>query len=161
MAEKDKKIDIKLDLNEKLGGSMENGFDALGKIFGGLVGAIKEAIGPEVMKSLGAATWLGQVAQCLETLSKSLSTDGTVPDEPAGQLSFLLSQIDVSLDGTKLAAQKGTFQQHLQNCQQALTNASTDPRAAAKTLAHGAGYFKAAATSMVPIQSRSDASDGK
>ena len=161
VAEKGKNIDFTLDLNEKLGGSMENGFDALGKVFGGLVGAIKEAIGPELMKSIGAATWLGQVAQCLETLSKSLSTDGTVPDEPAGQLSFLLNQLDASLDGTKLEAQKGAFQQHLQSCQQALANAAADPRAAAKTLAHAVGYFKAAATSMVPIQSRGDASGGE
>ena len=84
MADKEKKIDIKVDLNEKFGESMENGFDAIGKIFGGLVGAIKDAIGPEMMKSLGAATWLGQVAECLEKMSKSLSTDGRVPDEPAG-----------------------------------------------------------------------------
>lgn len=75
----DKKIDFKIDLNEKLGESMENGFDAIGKFFGGLVGAIKEAIGPVLMKSLGAANWLGQTAQCLEALSKSLSTDGTLP----------------------------------------------------------------------------------
>lgn len=147
-----KKIDFTIDLNEKLGDSMENGFDALGKVFGGLVGAIKEAIGPELMKSLGAATWLGQVAQCLDTISKGLSTNGTVPDEPAGQLSFLKDQLDSSLDGTKLAGQKTAFQQHLQNCQQALANAGADPQAAAKTLAHAAGYFKAAATSCLPVQ---------
>jgi hypothetical protein len=159
VADKEKKIDIKVDLNEKLGESMENGFDAIGKIFGGLVGAIKDAIGPEMMKSLGAATWLGQVAECLEKMSKSLSTDGRVPDEPAGQLSFLQGQLDTSLDGSKLESQKATFQEHLRNSLQALENADADPQSAAKTLARAAGYFKAAATSMVPMQSSSGDSD--
>ena len=158
MADK-KKIDFNIDLNEKFGESMENGFEALGKIFGGLVGAIKEAIGPEMMKSLAAANWLGQIARCLEKLSQSLSTDGTVADEPLGRLSFLKDQLDESLDGSKLQAQKATFQQHLQNCQQALANADADPQTAAKTLAHAAGYFEAAASSCVPIQSTANSDD--
>ncbi len=152
----EKKIEFKVDLNEKLGESMENGFGAIGKIFGGIIGAIKDAVGPEMMKALGAANWLGQVAQCLETISKSLSTDGTVPGEPNGQLSFLKDQLDKSLDGTKLEAQKATFQQYLQNSQQALENADADPQAAAKILAHAAGYFKAAATSFVPVTPSAD-----
>ena len=68
---------------------------------GGLVGAIQDAIGPGMLKSLEAANWLGQVAECLETISKILSTD-----------------------------------------------------------AHAAGYFKAAAKSLVPIQTKSG-SDGE
>lgn len=153
----EKKIEFKVDLNEKLGESMGNGFDAIGKIFGGIIGAIKDAVGPEMMKAIGAANWLGQVAQCLETISKSLSTDGTVPGEPNGQLSFLKDQLDKSLDGTNLEAQKATFQQHLQNSQQAMENADADPQAAVKILAHAAGYFKAAATSFVPVQPTTDA----
>jgi hypothetical protein len=150
----EKKIDFKVDLNEKLDESMGNGFDAIGKIFGGIIGAIKDAVGPEMMKALGAA------AQCLEAISKSLSTDGTVPGEPNGQLSFLKDQLDKSLDGTNLEAQKATFQQYLQNSQQALENAAADPQAAAKTLAHAAGYFKAAATSFVPVQPTADSDNG-
>ena len=62
---------------------------------------------------------LGQFAECLETMSNSLSTDGRVPDEPAGQLSFLKDQLDAKLDGSKLESQKATFQEQLQSIQQA------------------------------------------
>ncbi|MCA9122453.1 MAG: hypothetical protein H6822_15395 [Planctomycetaceae bacterium] len=159
MADEEKKFDIKVDLNENLGESLESGFDVLGKVFGGLVSAIKDAVGPELIKSLGTANWLGQIAECLETMSKSLSADGTVADEPAGKISFLKDQLDSSLDGTKLEAQKASIQQHLENSLQALENAEADPQAAAKALAHAAGYFKAAATSIVPIQPGSEAED--
>ena len=160
MADDDKKIDIKLDLNkEDFGESLENGFDALGKVFGGIVGAIKDAVGPEMIKLLGTAKFLSQVAECLETISKSLSTDNTIPDESVGQLSFLQGQLDTSLDGTKLEAQKSGFQEHLEKSQQALEDAAADPQAAAKTLAHAAGYFKAAAKSCMPVQPQADSDD--
>jgi hypothetical protein len=159
VADQEKKIDIKFDLNENLGDSMGKGLDAIGKVFGGLIGAIKDAVGPEMMKALETANWLGQVAECLETISKSLSTDGSVPDDSVGQLSFLKAQLDSSLEGSKFEAQKATFQQHLQDCQQALDNSSTNPQVAAKTVAQAAGYFKAAAKSLVPIKASSDSRD--
>ena len=154
---KDETIDTNIDLNDtNFGESLETGFDALGKVFGGLVGAIKDAVGPEMMKTLGAANWLGQVAECLETLSKGLSTDGSIPSEAAGQFSFLADQLDANVDGSKLEAQKATIGEHLQNSRQALDSADNDPQAAAKALAHAVGYFKAAATSVVPIQPSSN-----
>lgn len=156
-----KEIDLEIDLKDNLGESLETGFDALGKVFEGLVGAIKDAVSPEMMKSLVVSNWLGQVAECLDTLSKSLSTDGTVPAESAGQLSFLKDQLDASVDGSKLEAQKATFQDHLLKSQQAVGNAVTDPETASTTIAHAAGYFKAAATSMVPIQGTSEDSNGE
>ena len=149
----EKKPDIKIDLNEKidLGENLENGFDAIGKVFGGLVGAIKDAVGPELMKTLEVANWLGQVAECLEKISTGLKSDGTVPAEQAGQLAFYAEQFDSTLDGSKLDAQKAGLLEHLNAAQQAVRDALNDPEAAAATLGHAAGYFKAAAASCVPV----------
>lgn len=161
VADKENEIDIKIDLNEDLGKSLETGFGALGQVFGGLVGAIKDAVGPEMMKALGTANWLGQVAESLETISSGLSADGTVPAESTGQLSFLAGQLNESINGSKLEGQKATFADHLQKSLQAVDNAATDPETASTTIAHAAGYFKAAATSMIPIQGTSDDSNGE
>lgn len=153
---------IKIDINEKidLGESIENGFDAIGKVFGGLIGAIKDAVGPEMMKTLAVASWLGQLAECLEKIAGGLTADGTVPAEPAGQLAFYAEQFDTTLDGSKLESQKAAFSEHLQNCQQAVANAAADASAAATTLNHSAGYFKAAAASCVPVGGK-PAGDGE
>lgn len=159
MTEKDP--DIKIDLNESLGEGLQNGFDAIGKVFGGLVGAIKDAVGPELMKTLELANWLGQLAECLEKISVGLNSDGSVPDEPAGQLLFYVDQFDATLDGSKLEAQKPAFQQHLSQCQQALKDAAVDASLAAKTLAKSAGYFKAAAASCVPVQANASDRDSE
>jgi len=160
VAEKDP--DIKIDINEKidLSEGLENGFDAIGKVFGGLVGAIKDAVGPELMKTLAVASWLGKLSECLENIAVGLTADGTVPAEPTGQLVFYAEQFDTMLDGSKLESQKAAFREHLQNCQQAVANASDDPSAAATKLSHAAGYFKAAAASCVPVGGK-PAGDGE
>lgn len=159
MTEKDP--EIKIDLNENLGEGLQNGFDAIGKAFGGLVGAIKDAVGPELMKNLEVANWLGRLAECLEKISDGLHSDGSVPAAQAGQFSFYVDLFDATLDGSKLEAQKPAFQQHLNRCQQALKNPVTDAPLAAATLAQSAGYFKAAAASCVPVQANASDSDSK
>ncbi|MEP3479960.1 MAG: hypothetical protein ABJZ55_11985 [Fuerstiella sp.] len=153
----DKKIEIDTDID--LGESLENGFDALGKVFGGLVGAIKDAVGPEVIMTLQAANWLGQLTECLQQIVKGLDADEMVPAEPAGQFSFLAEQFNTILDGSKLESQKPAFGQHLQNCQQAISDAADDAKAAATVLNHSAGYFKAAAASCVPVSGKTTDAD--
>lgn len=146
--------ELKIDINENLGESLQNGFDAIGQVFGGLVGAVKDTVGPDLMKTLEVANWLGQLGECLEKVSKGLTADGVVPAEPTGQLAFFAEQFDSTLDGSKLESQKSKLQQHLQNCQQAVENAGADPVSAAVTLSHSAGYFKAAAGSCIPVQAK-------
>lgn len=147
------------DINVDLGEGLQNGFDAIGKAFGGLVGAIKDAVGPELMKTLEVSTWLGQVAECLEKISNGLSSDGSVPAEPAGQFAFFVDQFDSNLNGSKLESQKPALQGHLQKCQQAIENAAADPAIAVATLSHSAGYFKAAAATCLPIQAKTQRED--
>lgn len=153
----DRKIEI--DKNIELGEGLENGFDALGKVFGGLVGAIKDAVGPEVIMTLQAANWLGQLAECLQQIVEGLDADGIVPAEPAGQFAFFAEQFSTILDGSKLESQKPSLGQHLQSCQQAIGNGSVDAKAAATVLNHSAGYFKAVAASCFPVSGKTADAD--
>ena len=159
----EKHFDKKIEANKKidLGDSLENGFDALGKVFEGLAGAIKDAVGPEIMKTLEVANWLGQLAECVGSIAEGLSAHGAVPAEPAGQFAFFVEQFDTTLDGSKLESKKPALAEHLQNCQQAIANAEGDTATSATSLSHAAGYFRAAAASCVPISGQSSANGGE
>lgn len=148
-AQKQVPSEFKIDIDPKVGESLQGGLDALGNVFGGLIGAIRDAVGPELMRNMEVAGWVGQVATCLEQIAASLKEDGNVSAEVSGQLSFFVDQFDSSLEGSKLESQQVALKQYLLNAQQAVENADRD---AVSAVAQAAGYFKAAAASCVPIQ---------
>ena len=148
--------DFKIDIDPKIGESLQGGMDAIGKVFGGLVGAIKDAVGPELMRSMEVAGWLGQLASCLDDMANGLNSNSEVPAEASGQFTFYVEQFDSALDGSKLESQKPSLQQQLQKAQQAVASAGSDPDESAAALAQASGYFKAAAASLVPIQGKED-----
>ena len=150
--------DFKIDIDPKIGESLQGGMDAIGKVFGGLVGAIKDAVGPELMRSMEVAGWLGQLASCLDDMANGLKTNSEVPAEASGQFAFYVEQFDSSLDGSKLESQKASLKQQLEKAEQAVASAVTDPDASAAALAQASGYFKAAAASLVPIQGKDEQS---
>lgn len=150
--------EFKIDIDPRIGESLQGGMDALGKVFGGLVGAIKDAVGPELMRSMEVASWLGQLASCLDDMASGLKSNNELPAESSGQFAFYVEQFSSSLDGSRLASQKASLQLQLENARQAVASAVSDPDASAGALAQASGYFKAAAASLVPIQSKEDQS---
>ena len=146
-----KPLDLKFDIDPKVGESLQGGLDALGQVFGGLVGAIKDAVGPEVMKGIEVAGWLEQLTTCLESIAAGLRSDGIVPADAVGQLTFFAEQFDSAIAGSKLEAQKELLTAKLRMAQQVIDGVNNDPTAAAETVTRVAGYFKAAAASCVPV----------
>ena len=143
--------EIKIDIDPKIGESLQGGMDAIGKVFGGLVGVIKDAVGPELMKGIEVSGWLSKLAKCLESIATGLRSDGTVPSEAAGQLSFFTDQFDEALAGSKLETQQDALKAQLQTAHDAIAAAGDDQQSSADAVSKAAGYFKAAAASCVPV----------
>lgn len=146
-------IDLNFDFDPNVGDGLKNGLNALGQVFGGLVTAIKDAVGPEMLKNLEAAGWMGQVAKCLETISTELNQNGSVPADAVGQLSYFSEQFSEAIAGSMLESQSDALKARLQTAQTAIDAAGEDPVAAAAAIAKVAGYFKAAAESFVSAPS--------
>ena len=142
---------FRVNIDPRVEESLQGGLDAVGKVFDGLVGAIKEAVGPELMRNMETANCLGQLATCLEAMAEGLNETGTIPAAAAGRFAFFVGQFDGALEGSKLAAQETVFRQQLNQTQQAVANANGDPTGTATVLAKAAGYFKAAAASCLPL----------
>lgn len=140
-----------IDIDPKVGESLQVGLDALGKVFGGLVGAIQDAVGPELMRGMEVASWLEQLTQCLDLIAEELQSGGNVPSAAVGQLAFFTAQLDETLAGSTLESQQVSLRQQFDRAQQALKNTEDDPASAATVLSEVAGYFKAAAASCVPL----------
>ena len=152
-ADKTRQIDLNLDIDPNLGDGLQNGLNALGQVFGGLVDAIKDVVGPETLKNMEAAGWLGQVAECLDTISAGLKQDGNVPADAVGQFSYFSEQFPAAIADSTLESQSDALQARLQMAQTAVDVAGKDPATAAASIAEVAGYFKAAVASCVPVAS--------
>ena len=63
-ADKTRQIDLNLDIDPNLGDGLQNGLNALGQVFGGLVDAIKDVVGPETLTCVDNS-WTGELPVCL------------------------------------------------------------------------------------------------
>lgn len=143
---------FKFEFDSKTGDGLQKGMEALQQVFGGFVKSIKDAMGPEVIRNLEAAQWLGQLAECLEQIATGLKASGEVPSESAGQLEFLADQWDGALVGSKLESNQESLRKRLESAQQAILQTTPDTASRqAELIAQTAGYFQAAAKSVLPL----------
>lgn len=147
---------FKIEIDPQIDDSLQGGLNALGQVFSGFVGAIKDAVGPELIRNAEVANWLTQLASCLEEISRSLSANGEVPAEATGRLTFFVEQFDTALEDSRLAAQKASLREHLDRAHEAAQGAVSNPEEAATNIGKAAGYFKAAAASCLPMSHGAD-----
>lgn len=147
------RVNFNLDVNPKVGDSLQGGFDALQKVFVGLVESVKEAVGPETLKSLELGNWFEQLASCLDQIATSLREAGTVPAEKVGELAFFSEQLDSEIRGSKFESQQASLRQRLDAVTQSLDDVNgANATEAARKLAQAAGYFHAAAKTVAPLR---------
>lgn len=149
--------EIQIDIPADVGDSLQGGLDAIGKVFGGLVNSIKDAVGPELMRGMEAANWLEQVASCLDEIADGLRESGAAPWESLGQLDFYVEQFDGELEGTKLAERQRELRKHLEAAYAAAKQGdSNDAAAQADNVSRASGYFRAAARTLIPMTGSND-----
>ncbi len=151
---------FRVEIDPQVEQSLQGGLDALGKVFGGLVNSIKDAVGPELMRSMEVANWLEQLATCLDGIAGELRSSGSASWESVGQLDFYVDQFDAELQDTKLADRQAALREHLDSAHAAVKQVTPDNAVQqADQIAKAAGYFRAAARSLVPIADKSGQSD--
>ena len=123
---------------------LQVGLDAIQKVFAGLVTAVKNAIGPEMLRMLEAGNFLSQVGTCLDETAAALRESGTCPPEKLGELACLRERLAVELKGSKFEGQTTALRERLEMAGQAATAGD------ARSLAVVAGYFHAAAKTAAP-----------
>ncbi|MBP85804.1 MAG: hypothetical protein CMJ64_03665 [Planctomycetaceae bacterium] len=148
--------EINFSFDGDVGDAIGKGVDSLKSLLGGIVDAVQEAMGPEMIQNLAAAQWLSQVAACLESAATGLREQGSVPFGTAGELTCFQERAEAELKGSKFKAQLPQMQQRLKGALDLVEQCSANADAAPSDLdirkvADNAGYFKAAAASAVPI----------
>jgi hypothetical protein len=157
-----KPLDFKIEIDPKLGDSVQGGLDAIQKVFAGFVQTIKDTIGPETLRNLEAGNWLEQLAVCLDQIAVGLRDIGAVPPDKAGELAFYLEQWESAVQGSKFESQQAALRQRLDGVRQAVERVPEGNAAQeAKVLTEAAGYFHAAAKTAVPLQFGGDGSEKK
>ena len=122
---------------------------AMKKLFEGFATVAKQAIGPELLRNLEAASWLGRVATCLDETGASLNQPPTVVAGKSGELACYLEQLDAEVKGSRFESQEDALRHRIEGVVQAIIGKSqTD---ASRTVAEAAGYFRAAANSVGPL----------
>ena len=139
---------INIPVDGDVGDALEKGMDALKSVFGGIVDMVQDTIGPDGMKNLGAGQWLTQVSTSLEEAAKSLR-DGAVSAGKAGELSCFLDRIEEELTGSKFESQLPSMLQKLQTALTVVQSGDSSDLAGIDAVADAAGYFSAAASSIV------------
>jgi hypothetical protein len=150
------KPEINFSFDGDVSDAIGKGVDTLKSVLGGIVNAVQEAMGPEMMQNLAAAQWLSQAAACLESAAKGLREQGSVPPGTAGELTCFQERAEAELKGSKFKTQLPQMQQRLQAALDLVEQCSSAPDATPSDqdickIADAAGYFKAAAASAVPI----------
>jgi hypothetical protein len=144
--------EFKIKFDSQAGDGLQKGLEALQQVFGGFVQSIKDAVGPEMMRNFEAAQWLGQLGDCLDQIATGLRDAGKVPPEAAGQLAFFVDQWDSGLRGSKLEPNRAALRTRLESAEQAIQQATAENAAQqAAVVAQSAGYFHAAAKSVLPL----------
>lgn len=153
----DRPGEFKIEFDSQSGDGLQKGMEALQQVFGGFVQSIKDAIGPEMIRNMEAAQWLDQLATCLEEIATGLRETGSVPPEAAGKLAFHVDGWDSSLKGSKLEARQAALRERLQTAEQAIQQVTQDnAEHQAALVGQAAGYFRAAAKSIIPMQAGGD-----
>lgn len=135
------------------GDALGQGMEALKSVLGGIVGAVKEAIGPEGIRNLEASQWLTQAASCLEAVATGLREQGKVPAGKAGELTCFLERVRDEVKGSKFESQLSSLRQRLEDALQLVERSGGAEGSAVSEqdinrLSDSAGYFNAAAASV-------------
>lgn len=142
---------VEFRFDEQFKGSLESGLGALQQVFAGFAKMAQNVAGTEVVRNLTAGTWLGSVADCLEAIASS----GTVSGAQAGELACHVERLSEELAGSKFAGQAASISSRLNAAVAVIESASkSDGRIAAadlQSVATTAGYFRAAAKSVISV----------
>lgn len=135
----------KTDFNEQFGKSFEAGLGALQQVFAGFVKMAQDAVGPELIRNIQAASWLSAVAECLDAITNA----GQITNHQAGEIDSFVERCQAELNGSRFASQIPSFQSRLGAVAAvAARTAGTDEKLIAediRILASAAGYFRASA----------------
>lgn len=133
------------DFNEHFGKSFEAGLGALQQVFAGFVKMAQNAVGPELIGNIQAASWLGSVAECLDVITNA----GQITNHQAGEIDSFVARCQAELNGSRFASQIPSFQGRLSTVAAvAARTAGTDEKLSAEDIrgvASAAGYFRASA----------------
>jgi hypothetical protein len=143
-----KNAEFKIDIDPKLGQSLQGGVDAIQQLFAGFVNTIKESVGPDMLKNLSTAAWLTQVADSLEQIMTAQQAGEPIPESKSGEIACYLERLDAELKGSRVEGQSNSLRDRLVRVQTGLEQQQLDRRA----LGDAIGFFQAAAKSVVPIQ---------
>ena len=143
-----KNAEFKIDIDPKLGQSLQGGVDAIQQLFAGFVNTIKESVGPDMLKNLSTAAWLTQVADSLEQVNSAQQAGEPIPESKSGEIACYLERLDAELKGSRVEGQANSLRDRLARVQTGLEQQQLDRR----TLGDAIGFFQAAAKSVVPIQ---------
>ena len=148
----DRPGEFKIKFDSQAGDGLQKGMEVLQQVIGGFVQSIKDAVGPEMMRNFEAAQWLEQLGDCLDQIAVGLRDSGKVPPEAAGQLAFYVDQWDGGLRGSKLEPNQAALRKRLESAEAAIQQATSENAAQqAAVVAQAAGYFHAAAKSVLPL----------
>lgn len=144
-----KTVEFKFDGN--LGNSLQSGLGALQQVFEGFAKMAQNAVGPDLVKSLQAGSWLGNVADCLDAIATSNGTG--VPGNQVGELACYSERLDAELATSRFASQIPSFKLRLEAAtsvtERAMQSGGEISREDARTVAAAAGYFRASAKTVI------------
>jgi len=148
--------DVTFSADGDVGEAVGQGMEALKMVLGGIVDMAQGLVGPEGMRGFEAGQWLAQVGASIEEIATALREQETVPAGKGGEITCFLERIDAELKGSKFESQTPAFRQRLEEISQLLERAGAEetsrPTAGdLQQLTNSAGYFRAAASSAVPI----------
>jgi len=151
--------EVTFSFDSNVGDAIQGGMDALKMVMEGVVSAAQEMVGPEGMRNLEASQWLAQVATTVEEIATGLEQKAPLAGK-AGEIACFLEQVESEVKGSKFQAQLPSFRQRLEEVTQLLDRpggeGSSPPTAdELKQLNDSAGYFRAAASTAVPISPES------
>jgi hypothetical protein len=134
-----------VDFNEQFGKSFEAGLGALQQVFAGFVKMAQNAVGPELVRNIQAASWLGSVAECLDAITNARQ----ITNHQAGEIDSFVERCQAELNGSRFASQIPSFLSRLSAVAAvAARTAGTDEKLSAeeiRSFASAAGYFRASA----------------
>lgn len=139
--------------DEQFGKALEAGLGAIQQVFSGFAKVARDLAGSEIMKNFQAAAWLASVADSLESVVSGTSITGTL----VGELNCYQERMAEELAGSKFAS-IDSFRERLDAAvailQRAMQSREPVSDGDAQAVATAAGYFRAAAKSVVAPNAR-------
>jgi len=148
--------EVTFSVDGNVGEAVGQGMEALKMVLGGVVNMAQELVGPEGMRNFEASQWLAQVGASIEEIATAFREQETVPAGKGGEITCFLERIDTELKGSKFESQIPAFRRRLEEISQLLDRAGAEETARPtagdlERLTDSAGYFRAAASSALPI----------